>query len=97
MSQQFPQQSVQPYRPLLNIYDLIDRVLDKGLVIDANVSIALVGIEILVVRARIVVAGIDTFLRYATALGLARTGATVVMVCRDRVRGEEAQREINRR
>lgn len=55
----------------MNIYDLIDRVLDKGLVIDANVSIALVGIEILVVRARIVVAGIDTFLRYATALGLA--------------------------
>lgn len=71
MSQQFPQQSPQAYRPLLNIYDLIDRVLDKGLVIDANVSIALVGIEILVVRARIVVAGIDTFLRYATALGLA--------------------------
>jgi gas vesicle structural protein len=68
MSQQLPQQA---YRPLLNIYDLIDRVLDKGLVIDANVSVALVGIEILVVRARIVVAGIDTFLRYATALGLA--------------------------
>jgi hypothetical protein len=59
------------YRPLLNIYDLIDRVLDKGIVIDANVSIALVGIEILVVRARIVVAGIDAFLRYAQALGLA--------------------------
>jgi len=33
----------------------------------------------------------------ATALGLARTGATVVMVCRDRLRGEEAQQEINRR
>jgi len=66
---QMPQ--AQPYRPLLNIYDLIDRVLDKGLVIDANVSVALVGIEILVVRARVVVAGIDTFLRYATALGLA--------------------------
>ena len=64
-------QTQQPYRPLLNIYDLIDRVLDKGLVIDANVSVALVGIEILVVRARVVVAGIDTFLRYATALGLA--------------------------
>ena len=37
------------YRPLLNIYDLIDRVLDKGIVIDANVSVALVGIEILVI------------------------------------------------
>jgi len=78
MSQQFPQQSAQAYRPLLNIYDLIDRVLDKGLVIDANVSIALVGIEILVVRARIVVAGIDTFLRYATALGLAAPMPTQV-------------------
>jgi len=63
--------SQQPYRPLLSIYDLIDRVLDKGLVIDANVSVALVWIEKLVVRARIVVAGIDTFLRYAAAMGLA--------------------------
>jgi gas vesicle structural protein len=63
--------SQQAYRPLLNIYDLIDRVLDKGLVIDANLSVALVGIEILVVRARIVVAGIDTYLRYAAAMGLA--------------------------
>jgi hypothetical protein len=79
---QMPQS--QPYRPLLNIYDLIDRVLDKGLVIDANVSVALVGIEILVIRARVVVAGIDTFLRYATALGLAapievRNGAMAEM------------------
>jgi gas vesicle structural protein len=65
MSQQLP------YRPMLNIYDLVDRVLDKGLVIDANLSISLVGIEILVIRARIVVSGIDTFLRYASALGLA--------------------------
>src|ERR1700730_11601914 len=64
------------YRPLLNIYDLIDRVLDKGIVIDANISVALVGIEILVVRARIVVAGIDAFLRYAQALGLAATPGT---------------------
>jgi hypothetical protein len=68
------------YRPLLNIYDLIDRVLDKGIVIDANISVALVGIEILVVRARIVVAGIDAFLRYAQALGLAATPGTPVAV-----------------
>ena len=58
-------------RPMLNIYDLVDRILDKGLVIDANLSVSLVGIEILVIRARIVVSGIDTFLRYASALGLA--------------------------
>jgi len=61
----------QMYRPMLNIYDLVDRILDKGLVIDANLSVSLVGIEILVIRARIVVSGIDTFLRYASALGLA--------------------------
>jgi gas vesicle structural protein len=73
LSQQVAQQQ---YRPLLNIYDLIDRVLDKGLVIDANISVALVGIEILVVRARIVVAGIDTYLRYAAAMGLAATSNT---------------------
>jgi hypothetical protein len=59
------------YKPMLNIYDLVDRILDKGLVIDANLSVSLVGIEILVIRARIVVSGIDTFLRYASALGLA--------------------------
>lgn len=79
MSQQLSpkQQELPPYRPLLNIYDLLDRVLDKGLVIDANISVSLVGIEILVVRARIVVAGIDTFLRYATALGLAAPQSAV--------------------
>ena len=58
-------------RPMFNIFDLLDRVLDKGIVIDANISISLVGIEIVVIRARIVAAGIDTFLRYAAALGLA--------------------------
>lgn len=58
-------------RPVLSLYDLLDRVLDKGLVVDANVSVSLIGIEILVVRARIVVASIDTFLRYAVAMGLA--------------------------
>jgi hypothetical protein len=52
------------------MYDLLDRIIDKGVVIDANVTVALVGIEILVVRLRVVVAGMDTFLRYAGALGL---------------------------
>jgi len=65
MSQQYT------YRPILSIFDLIDRILDKGLVIDVNLTVSLVGIEILVIRARIVVAGVDTFLRYAAALGLA--------------------------
>ena len=57
--------------------DVVELILDKGLVIDANLSVSLVGIEILVVRARIVVAGVDTFLRYAAALGLAGPPALV--------------------
>lgn len=73
-SHQPPARQTYP-RPILSIFDLLDRVLDKGMVIDANISIALVGIEILVVRARIVLAGIDTFLRYAAALGLAAAPA----------------------
>ena len=58
------------YRPVLSLFDMIDRIMDKGLVIDVNLSISLVGIEILVIRARIILAGVDTFIRYAAALGL---------------------------
>jgi gas vesicle structural protein len=89
VSQQY---SPQGYRPLLNIYDLIDRVLDKGLVIDANISVALVGIEILVVRARIVVAGIDTFLRYASAMGLSATAPPGAPLPMDATLGSEKER-----
>ena len=54
----------------LSLFDLIDRILDKGLVIDAYISVTLVGIELLVIRARIVVASVETFLRYCAAMGL---------------------------
>lgn len=54
----------------LSLWDLIDRILDKGLVIDAYISVSIVGIELLVIRARIVVASVETFLRYAAAMGL---------------------------
>ena len=49
-----------------SLADVIDTILDKGLVIDLRVS--LVGIEILTVDARIVVAGVDTYLRFAEAV-----------------------------
>src|SRR4051812_45034480 len=49
--------------------DVIDVILDKGLVIDAYVRVSLIGIEILTVDARIVVASVDTYLRFAEAVG----------------------------
>ncbi|MQA83583.1 MAG: gas vesicle structural protein GvpA [Streptosporangiales bacterium] len=47
--------------------DVIDLILDKGLVIDAYVRVSLVGIELLTIDARIVVASVDTYLRFAEA------------------------------
>src|ERR1700754_2634814 len=47
--------------------DVIDIILDKGLVIDAYVRVSLVGIELLTIDARIVVASVDTYLRFAEA------------------------------
>ncbi|MFG3440882.1 gas vesicle protein GvpJ [Nonomuraea sp. NPDC047897] len=59
--------------------DVIDTILDKGLVIDAYVRVSLVGIELLTIDARIVVASVDTYLRFAEAvnrLDLAETGSS---------------------
>ena len=48
--------------------DVIDVVLDKGLVIDAFVRVSLIGIEILTIDARVVIASVDTYLRFAHAV-----------------------------
>ena len=53
-----------------SLIDVLDRVLDKGIVIDAWVRISLVGIDLITVEARVVVASIETYLRYADALGV---------------------------
>jgi hypothetical protein len=53
-----------------SLVDVLDRVLDKGIVIDAWVRISLVGIDLITVEARIVVASIDTYLKYAEAVGI---------------------------
>ena len=50
-----------------SLIDVLDRVLDKGIVIDAWVRISLVGIDLITVEARVVVASIDTYLKYADA------------------------------
>ncbi|GAA3653565.1 gas vesicle protein GvpJ [Streptomyces iranensis] len=59
------------------LVDVVDLILDKGLVIDVYVRVSLVGIELLTIDARIVVASVDTYLRFAEAtnrLDLARSG-----------------------
>src|SRR5947208_16376333 len=48
--------------------DVIDTILDKGLVIDAYVRVSLVGIEVLAIDARVVLASVDTYLRFAEAV-----------------------------
>jgi hypothetical protein len=53
-----------------SLIDVLDRILDKGIVIDAWVRISLVGIDLITVEARIVVASIDTYLKYAEAVGI---------------------------
>ena len=50
-----------------SLYDVLDLILDKGLVIDAYVRVSLVGIEILTIDLRVVVASVDTYLRFAEA------------------------------
>lgn len=54
-----------------SLIDVLDRVLDKGIVIDAWVRVSLVGIDLLTVEARIVVASIDTYIKYSEAVALA--------------------------
>jgi gas vesicle structural protein len=56
------------------LYEVLDLILDKGLVIDAYVRVSLVGIEILTIDARIVVASVDTYLRFAEAVNRLELG-----------------------
>ena len=59
-----------------SLAEVIDRILDKGIVVDAWARVSLVGIELLAIEARVVVAGVDTYLRYAEAVGLTSIGLT---------------------
>ncbi len=71
-----------------SLIDVLDRVLDKGIVIDAWVRISLVGIDLITVEARVVVASIDTYLKYADAVGLVGT------VSRPQLQGGVVEEEI---
>ena len=66
--------------------DVIEIILDKGIVIDAYVRVSLVGIELLTIDARIVIASVDTYLRFAEAvnrLDLTQTEAAGLAELRD--------------
>jgi len=58
-----------------SLVEVIDRILDKGVVVDAWVRISLVGIELLAIEARVVVASVETWLKYAEAVGLTASAA----------------------
>jgi gas vesicle structural protein len=58
-----------------SLAEVIDRILDKGIVIDAWARVSLVGIELLAIEARVVIASVETYLRYAEAVGLTATAA----------------------
>src|SRR2546421_8043504 len=66
--------------------DVVDLILDKGIVIDAYVRVAVIGIELITIDARIVIASIDTYLRFAEAvnrLDLTQTEAAGLRELRD--------------
>jgi hypothetical protein len=58
-----------------SLAEVVDRILDKGIVVDAFVKVSLVGIELVSVEARVVVASVETYLKYAEAVGLTATAA----------------------
>jgi hypothetical protein len=74
--------------------DVIDVILDKGLVIDAYVRVSVIGIEVLTIDARIVIASVDTYLRFAEAvnrLDLSQTEAAGIQELRGGGKKQEAK------
>lgn len=58
-----------------SLVEVLDRILDKGIVIDAWIRISAIGIEVLAIEARVVVASVETYLKYAEAIGLTAAAA----------------------
>jgi gas vesicle structural protein len=63
-----------------SLAEVVDRILDKGIVIDAWVRVSLVGIELLSIEARVVIASVETYLKYAEAVGLTASAAVPAVV-----------------
>src|SRR6476620_3697417 len=62
-----------------SLIDVLDRVLDKGIVIDAWVRVSVVGIALITIKASVVVASIDTYLKYSGAVGQTVTASRPVL------------------
>ena len=67
--------SVEKTNASSSLVEVVDRILDKGVVVDAWVRLSLVGIELLAVEARVVIASVETYLKYAHAIGLTAAAA----------------------
>jgi gas vesicle structural protein len=77
--------------------DVVDLILDKGLVIDAYVRVAVIGIELITIDARIVIASVDTYLRFAEAvnrLDLSQTEAAGINELRGGDKGKDKAKGV---
>jgi len=77
--------------------DVLDVILDKGLVIDAYVRVSVIGIEVLTIDARIVIASVDTYLRFAeqvNRLDLTQTETAGIAELRDGGKKQETEGAI---
>jgi hypothetical protein len=82
-----------------SLADVLDIVLDKGIVVDAYVRVSLLGIELLTVDARVVIASVDTYLRFAEAvnrLDMQPRGQTTLPGLLERAT-EKAAKEVTKR
>ena len=76
------------------LYDVLELILDKGLVIDVFVRVSLIGIEILTIDARIVIASVDTYLRFAEAVNRLDLMQTETQGLPDMMRGAHGERRL---
>jgi len=58
-----------------SLAEVVDRILDRGIVVDVWAKLSLVGIELVSIEARVVIASVETYLKYAEAIGLTATAA----------------------
>ena len=86
--------SVDRLSPGTSVIDVLDHVLDKGIVIDAWVRVSLVGIDLITVEARVVVASIDTYVARATALAQIEPSASPATITARRPTLEDQLRRV---